>query len=128
MFIQAKNLHCGFDFCPAFWDWLVQGKQGGRVSSVEKVADDDLARWVEERRDAFFLRPDGTVAAVLAGVSDWAAGSGYDPAAQSLHFSRSPTTGSSLTRWATAVPLGRTRTLQTPRERLRFRTRVSRWK
>ena len=23
VFIQAKNLHYGFDFCPAFWDWLV---------------------------------------------------------------------------------------------------------
>ena len=23
VFIQAKNLHYGFDFFPAFWDWLV---------------------------------------------------------------------------------------------------------
>lgn len=22
IFIQAKNLQYGFDFCPAFWDWL----------------------------------------------------------------------------------------------------------
>ena len=22
-FIQAKNLHYGFDFCPVFWDWMV---------------------------------------------------------------------------------------------------------
>ena len=21
VFIQAKNLHYGLDFCPAFWDW-----------------------------------------------------------------------------------------------------------
>jgi hypothetical protein len=21
IFIQAKNLHYSFDFCPAFWDW-----------------------------------------------------------------------------------------------------------
>ena len=20
--IQAKNLYYGFDFCPAFWDWI----------------------------------------------------------------------------------------------------------
>ena len=26
VFIRAKNLHYGFDFCPAFWDWLVQKK------------------------------------------------------------------------------------------------------
>jgi hypothetical protein len=24
VFIQAKNLHYGFDFCPAFWAWLLQ--------------------------------------------------------------------------------------------------------
>ena len=23
VFIQAKNLYYGFDFCPAFWDWLI---------------------------------------------------------------------------------------------------------
>ena len=23
VFIQAKNLYYGFDFCPAFWEWLV---------------------------------------------------------------------------------------------------------
>ena len=23
VFIQAKNLHYGMDFCPAFWDWLI---------------------------------------------------------------------------------------------------------
>ena len=23
VFIQAKNLHYGLDFCPAFWEWLV---------------------------------------------------------------------------------------------------------
>jgi hypothetical protein len=22
VFIQAKNLHYSFDFCPAFWDWI----------------------------------------------------------------------------------------------------------
>ena len=24
VFIQAKNLHYCFDFCPAYWDWLIQ--------------------------------------------------------------------------------------------------------
>lgn len=28
VFIQAKNLQYGFDFCPAFWDWLERAKQG----------------------------------------------------------------------------------------------------
>ena len=24
VFIRAKNLHYGLDFCPAFWDWLIE--------------------------------------------------------------------------------------------------------
>lgn len=35
VFIQAKNLHYGFDFCPGFWDWLDQAHAAGRVFSVE---------------------------------------------------------------------------------------------
>jgi Domain of unknown function (DUF4411) len=40
VFIQAKNLHYGMDFCPAFWDWLVQSNAAGRVFSIEKVGDE----------------------------------------------------------------------------------------
>ena len=29
VFISAKNLHYGFDFCPAFWDWLTEGHDAG---------------------------------------------------------------------------------------------------
>ena len=89
VFIQAKNLHYGFDFCPAFWEWLVQQNQAGKVASIEKVADelhevqDELAKWAEERGDHFFLRPDGAVVPALRTVSDWASGKGYHPAAVS---------------------------------------------
>ena len=31
IFIQAKNLHYGLDFCPAFWDWLIAENAAGRV-------------------------------------------------------------------------------------------------
>jgi len=40
VFIQAKNLHYGLDFCPAFWDWLVIQNSAGQVLSIEKVGDD----------------------------------------------------------------------------------------
>lgn len=40
VFIQAKNLHYGFDFCPAFWDWLVEQNRADKVTSIEKVADE----------------------------------------------------------------------------------------
>ena len=87
VFIQAKNLHYGFDFCPAFWAWLVQENGAGKVASIEKVADelhagaDELADWTAARGDGFFLRPDHAVVPALRTVSDWASGSGYQPAA-----------------------------------------------
>jgi hypothetical protein len=88
IFIQAKNLHYGFDFCPAFWDWLVERNAAGQVFSVEKVFDeiragkDDLATWAEDRPD-FFLNPDEKVVPSLQVVSNWAASADYDPAAVS---------------------------------------------
>ena len=35
VFIQAKNLHYGFDFCPAFWDWLIRQNLNGQLYRVE---------------------------------------------------------------------------------------------
>ena len=58
VFIQAKNLHYGFDFCPAFWDWLIANNQTGTVYSIEKVGDeiaagaDELSAWAAIRGDA----------------------------------------------------------------------------
>jgi Domain of unknown function (DUF4411) len=40
VFIQAKNLHYGFDFCPAFWDWLIARNDAGDVFSIERVGDE----------------------------------------------------------------------------------------
>jgi len=37
VFIQAKNLHYGLDFCPAFWEWLIANNNSGKVFSIEKV-------------------------------------------------------------------------------------------
>ena len=34
VFIAAKNLHYGLDFCPAFWDWLVGNHDAGTVFSA----------------------------------------------------------------------------------------------
>jgi len=68
VFIQAKNLHYGLDFCPAFWDWLIQRNAARRVFSIEKVGDeiqavaDKLADWATDRGDDFFLKPDAHAA------------------------------------------------------------------
>jgi len=42
VFIQAKNLHYGFDFCPAFWDWLDSQAASAAVMSIEKVGPGHL--------------------------------------------------------------------------------------
>jgi hypothetical protein len=89
VFIAAKNLHYGFDFCPAFWDWIVENNRAARVFSVEKVGDevlalaDDLSQWARERGAEFFLRPGADVFPALSRVSGWAARQSYQPAAVS---------------------------------------------
>ena len=83
--IQAKNLHYGFDFCPAFWDWIIENNKDGKVASVQKVFDeihrpnikDRLANWAEKRGTRFFLKPDDGVSSALIRVSNWAFGQEY---------------------------------------------------
>jgi len=87
IFIQAKNLHYGFDFCPAFWEWLDQQNALGRVASVERIGDeleageDELSDWANERASNFFLPPDNQILPVLGEVSNWVNNQGYEPAA-----------------------------------------------
>jgi hypothetical protein len=88
VFIEAKNKYYGFDFVPAFWEWLVEANQANRVASVQKVAEelsdggDQLADWVRDRDEGFFLPPDDRAVASLTTVSEWVTGSGrYDGAA-----------------------------------------------
>lgn len=87
IFIQAKNLHYGFDFCPAFWEWLIAQNGTGRVASIDKVGDelqaggDDLSDWTTARGRTFFLPPDDPVVPALGQVSAWATGQNYEAAA-----------------------------------------------
>jgi hypothetical protein len=90
VFIAAKNLHYGLDFCPAFWEWLAREHAAGTVFSVEKVvdelrpADDELAQWVAGLADSFSLKPDASTAGSLARVAQWVnAQTQYSPAAKS---------------------------------------------
>ena len=87
VFIQAKNLHYGFDFCPAFWDWLVQNNKNGLVFSIDKVAveieagNDELSDWVRQNGRGLFLPTDASVVSSLGRVSEWANSQRYEPAA-----------------------------------------------
>ena len=64
VFIQAKNLHYGLDFCPAFWEWLIESSRAQKVFSIDKVADeiaagaDELTEWMRKNADGMFLATD----------------------------------------------------------------------
>lgn len=84
VFIQAKNLHYGFDFCPGFWDWIDASNQSGRTFSIAKVldelraGDDDLSTWAHDRRGTLFLAADEPVIGSLRELSQWANGGQYE--------------------------------------------------
>jgi hypothetical protein len=77
VFSQAKNLHYGLDFCPAFWEWLIANNAAGKVYSVEKVGDeiaagaDELAAWYDKIKDVLFVKPDSAILPALGTVSAW---------------------------------------------------------
>lgn len=88
VFIQAKNFHYGFDFCPAFWDWLLDANQRGLVFSIEKVLDelvagsDELAPWAQARGAAFFLPPDAQTIPAFGQVGQWVFSQKYEATAK----------------------------------------------
>lgn len=90
--IDAKNRYYAFDFCPAFWDWVIDRNAAGLVFSIEKVSDelkgraDELTEWAALRGDRFFLRPGPSTLPALATVSNWATAQSYEPAAISEFF------------------------------------------
>lgn len=87
VFIQAKNLHYGLDFCPAFWQWLIDGNAIGRVFSIDKVADeiavgaDELTDWMRDNGNGLFLRTDPRTVSQFSQVSLWVTEQHYEPAA-----------------------------------------------
>jgi len=78
VFISAKNDHYGFDFCPAFWDWLLLANKRGIVFSIQHVraellvGEDPLVDWVHRLDDGFFLDIMPEHHATLGKVGDWA--------------------------------------------------------
>ena len=92
VFIQAKNLHYGFDFCPAFWDWVLRKNKSEELCSIEKIrneleaGNDELAKWAGNQDDEFFRPPDQSLVSALAPVSTWVTGQSYEPAAVNTFF------------------------------------------
>ncbi len=93
VFIEAKNRYYGFDFCPAFWDWLIQKNDEQIVFSIEAVykelteGNDDLSTWAKSYKNTFFLSPDNSTLAQFTTVSTWAMSQDYQQTAINEFFS-----------------------------------------
>jgi len=87
VFMSAKNLHYGMDFCPAFWDWLIRENRAGTLFSIEKVGDeieavaDELSRWAATLGTGFFLSPNQATLHSFAVVTAWIQSQKYEAAA-----------------------------------------------
>ena len=87
VFIAAKNLYYGIDFCPGFWEWMHVSNSNGIVCSVSKVrdeitsGDDDLAEWVRTLPRQFFIQPQQSDVQALQQISTWVTGGSYEQAA-----------------------------------------------
>ena len=83
VFIQASKLHYGFDFCPAFWDWLERENQTGKVFSISQILDelldpDKMADWASNQGDDFFKSIDTDTMQKYDDVAEWVQTGGYD--------------------------------------------------
>lgn len=89
IFITAKNLHYGFDFVPAFWEWIDQGHVAGILCSTDKVRQelaagaDELSVWAG-KRSALFLSPKASTLPSLQAVTQWAYSGNFTAAAISV--------------------------------------------
>lgn len=87
VFIAAKNLYYGTDFCPAFWEWIKIANSIGTVYSVLRVkdeivaGDDELNAWVATLPGSFFLNPQEIDLPALQQVSTWVTSGAYEQAA-----------------------------------------------
>ena len=87
IFIQASNVHYGFDFCPAFWQWLDKSNTLGTVLSIRQVQDelaqgnDELADWAKTKGKSFFKDTDEATFSKLSEVATWIQSKNYEPSA-----------------------------------------------
>lgn len=86
VFVSAARREYGLDFCPAFWEWLIDANAAGRVHSLDKVLaelvpGDDVAEWAAARPAGFFLPLLPSDAPSLAQVAAWARAGTFTAAA-----------------------------------------------
>ncbi len=86
VFIEAENRYYDFDFCPAFWDWLIHRQD--IVCSIDKVKEellqynDELTTWVKENIEHISFKPfDEESTAHFKAINRWMEEQKYKPAA-----------------------------------------------
>jgi len=90
--IQAKNAHYSFNFCPAFWDWLVAANAAGDVFVIPQVLDeiakgkDQLKNWCGVHSSLRASAPP-SLPSSLRKVATWTASQAYNPNAVSTFLS-----------------------------------------
>ena len=92
--IDAKNGAYGLDFCPAFWDWLLQSHSRGLLGSIDAVKNellagqDELARWAREAPSSFFQQATTSGLEIVGQIANYTAARGYPPAEQARFLSK----------------------------------------
>ena len=87
VFIEANRRYYGFDFCPAFWDWLRVQNTAGKIFSVQAVArelaqgNDELKEWAVARGEGFFIPPETHVKSKLERIQSWVSEQSYESSA-----------------------------------------------
>lgn len=82
VFIDAQRYY-GFDFCPAFWDWIDIRSQDGTVASIRHVAieleevEDQVSQWSKDRTDGFFRSAGIEIMRTDRAVSKWISNQNY---------------------------------------------------
>lgn len=77
VFINAANNHYGMQFCPAFWDWILQAHFNGFLRSVTSVkdeiteADTEVNAWAKTLPFSFFVPDDAMALQAYQEIALW---------------------------------------------------------
>lgn len=85
VFMEAQDRYYGRDFCPAYWDWLVQEFRKGNLFSIEPVylelvvGQGPVAAWAKDAKKLGFFRELEAHDHVNTGeVLSWAEAQGFE--------------------------------------------------
>ena len=87
VFIQAWKVNYKPDCRPEFWDWLIQKNEEDKIYSIKELLNemrrknDDLAEWVVNLDNNFFIEMNSDVGSKRKVISEWIQTQEYTSAA-----------------------------------------------